>query len=396
MAYPGFIPWLLAAGIAVVLVATDIYAPSLPEMVKHFAATEADLQWTLSINSFGFCIASPFVGPISDALGRRMILIISSLVFVVASLGCGMAPTLELFDFWRFVQGAGSAALPIVSVAVISDILKGRAFGSMMAYIGIVITLSFALGPLIGGMVAEQYGWRVLFYGCAGAGMIMCTLYMTTLPETLKAKSPLRVSSVLSTYGLMFRNRRFMLYGFITSFMLAGFFAYITSSSYLYINEFGLTRPVFGMLTSIGMIANACAHLFVGKLTLVFGERKILRAGIAFVISAVVIMSWMTFVDIRSPYVLLLPVVLYNCALGFTFPSAMTLALAQFPHNTGAASAFLGTFRMILLGCGSYLGGYFYDGTLASISSLMVLFAGFVVACFLWVSALNAKFNNSA
>ena len=388
-----FIPWLLSAGIAIVLVSTDIYAPSLPSMVEHFVATEADLQWTFSINSYGYCFVSPLVGPLADAIGRRTVLLVSFLCFIGASIGCAMAPTLDLFYFWRFVQGAGSAAIPIVSIAVLSDVLKGREFASMMAYVGIVITLSFAIGPLIGGVVAEYYGWRILFYGCSAAGVLIFVLYFLCLPETLVVKTKFNLKKSINTYRKMFCNQRFMLYGMITSFMLTGFFAYITSSSYLYINEFGLTRSEFGILTSIGMVANAGAHLVVGKLTLTYGERLILRCGIAFVTTAAVIMACMTMVNVTSPYILLVPVVIYNLALGFTFPPAMTLALSQFPENTGAASAFLGTFRMILLGTGSYLGGYFYNGELSSLSSLMILFTGLVVACFLTVSTINARLD---
>lgn len=385
------IPWLLSCGIAFVLVSTDIYAPSLPAMVEQFMATEADLQWTFAINSFGYCLASPFVGPLSDALGRRKIILVSVLTFIFSSFGCATAPDLDTFNLYRLLQGAGSAAIPIISIAVLSDVLKGREFGAMMAYVGIVITLSFALGPLIGGFVGEYYGWRVLFYGCSGAGVLISIMFFLFLPETLKKRSQLRIKSVIDIYKQMITRKQFMLYGMLTSFMLTGFFAYITSSSYLYINEFGLSRPEFGVLTSIGMIANAAAHLVVGRLTLKYGERKLLRCGIGLVVTAAVIMAVMTFIDVKSPYTLLWPVVLYNLALGFTFPPAMSMAISQFPENSGSASAFLGTFRMILLGAGSWLSGYFYNGTLASISSLLILFAGLVVASFLWVSAINAQ-----
>ncbi len=394
--YDAYIPWILSFGIAIVLMSTDIYAPSLPAMVVEFGVTEADLQWTLSINSFGYCLASPFVGPISDALGRRSILIVSFLFFVAASIGCAIAPTLFLFDVWRFFQGASSAAIPIVSIAIIADILKGRQFSSMMAYIGIVITLSFAVGPLIGGIVAEHYGWRVLFYGCAAAALSMSAIYIYFLPETLLKKTKLSLPHVLEIYGSMLRDPLFLLYGIIPSLMLAGFFAYITSSSYLYINEFGISRPEFGLITSIGMIANAAAHLVVGRVTARFGERKILRFGISLVVTSALTMSWMTFIDVKSAYTLLVPVLIYNMALGFTFPPAMSMAIMRFPNATGSASAFLGALRMIILGSGSYLGGYLYDGTLVSISSLMVLFASLVVIVFLWVSALRQKQEREA
>lgn len=391
IAHPAFIPWMLAFGIAVILMSTDIYAPSLPAMVNEFAASAADLQWTLSVNSFGYCLASPLVGPLSDSYGRKPIMMTSLLLFVAASLGCAMAPTLFSFDCWRFVQGMFSAAIPIVSLAILADILQGRRFASMMAYMGIVITLSFAVGPIIGGFVGEFYGWRVLFYGVAVVALLLFAVYKVLLPETLKEKSDFSLRGMIKTYVSMFKDPIFMLYGLITSFMLAGFFAYITSSSYLYIDQYGLTKIQFGLVTGIGMVTNAAAHLVVGQLTERFGARKILRVGISFITTAAVTMAWMTFLDVQSAYTLLVPVLLYNMALGFTFPPTSSMAFERFRNATGAASALLSSFRMIFLGTGSYVAGKTYDGTLLSISSLMILFASLTIVCYLWVSVLRKK-----
>ncbi len=391
LSHPAFIPWLLAFGIAIILMSTDIYAPSLPAMVNEFAATEADLQWTLSVNSFGYCLSSLLVGPLSDSYGRKPVIMTSLLLFAVASLGCALAPTLYLFDVWRFVQGMCSAAIPIVSLAVLADMLEGRRFASMMAYMGIVITLSFAIGPIIGGFVGEYYGWRVLFYGVALAGLLLFTIYKFVLPETLKEKSSFSLKKMAQTYGSMFKDPIFMLYGMITAFMLAGFFAYITSSSYLYINEFGLSKIQFGIVTGIGMVTNAAAHLVVGQLTAKYGARKILRVGISFIASAAMTMAWMTFLDVQSASILLGPVLLYNLALGFTFPPTSSMAFERFRNATGTASALLATFRMVFLGSGSYIAGKAYDGTLVSISSLMILFASLTVVCYLWVSVLRKR-----
>ena len=182
-----------------------------------------------------------------------------------------------------------------------------------------------------------------------------------------------------------------MLYGLLIAFMLAGFFAYITSSSYLYIDQFGLSKIQFGLVTGVGMMTNAASNLVVGQLTERFGERKILRAGMSFVTTAAITIAWMAFLDVQSAYILLVPVLLYNMALGFAFSPTSSMAFERFRHATGAASAFLASLRMIFLGTGPYLAGKTYNGTLLSIASLLILFASLAVICYLWVSVLRKR-----
>ena len=387
-----FLPWILSFGMATVLMSADIYAPCLPGMVQEFNTYEANLQWTLSINAIGYCIASPFVGPLADTYGRKRVISVTILFYIFASIGCGLASTITALQNWRFAQGLFAAALPIASSAMIADVFSGRKFGSIMAYMGILITASFALAPMIGGWAGEHYSWRVLFFGLASAAAIFLILFQF-FAETVKQKIPFSPKNIIKTYGSMFQDKIFLLLGLMTAFSLAGFFAYITASSYLYIDQFGLSQSEFGFVTALGMATNAFAHLIVGNLIARFGNYKVLRVGIFLVSTSALLMSLMTFYDIRSPYMLLAPVLFYNASLGFVFPPSSTIALERYPHCTGAASAFLGTIRMAFLGAGALVAGLTYNGKLASISSLLIMFAGLVVIAFIWVSLFIKQYD---
>jgi DHA1 family bicyclomycin/chloramphenicol resistance-like MFS transporter len=389
---PKYLPWILSLGMAAVLMSADIYAPCLPGMVQEFKTIEASLQWTLSINAIGNSLASPFVGPLADTYGRKRVISISILLYIFASIGCGLAPTISALQHWRLAQGLFAAALPIASSAMIADVFSGRKFGSIMAYMGILITASFAFAPMIGGWAGEQYSWRVLFFGLAGTASLFLIVFQF-FPETVKKKTPFSPKNVLKTYGAMFQDKVFVLLGLMTAFSLAGFFAYITASSYLYIDQFGLSQSEFGFVTALGMATNAFAHLIVGNLIARFGNYKVLRIGIFLVSISALLMSVMTFYDVRSPYLLLVPVLFYNASLGFVFPPSSTIALERYPHCTGAASAFLGTIRMTFLGAGALAAGFTYNGSLSSISSLLILFAGLVVIAFIWVSLFIKQYD---
>lgn len=383
-----YLPWVLAFGVALILMSTDIYAPCLPAMMREFSASESALQWTLSLNSFGYCAVSPFVGPLADAYGRRKVILYSTIGFAFSSFGCALSSSLWLFDVWRIIQGICSAAVPIVSLAVLADIFEGRRFGSIMAYMGIVITLSFAVAPMIGGAAGQSYGWRSIFYGVGGISCLLIFVFYKFLPETLKHKKTFSLKHMVKTYEEMLGDKVFLLFGLITGFMLGGFFGYITSSAYLYIDEFGLSPREFGVVTGVGMVTNAVSHLVVGNLIGRYGPLKVMKGGISFVVIALILMALMTFYNVRLIYLLLLPILFFNMALGFTFPPCSTLAFERFPEASGAASAFLASLRMALLGVGTFLAGHFYNGTLISISSLFILFASLTVVSFLWLNKL--------
>jgi len=382
------IPWLVALGISVVLMSMNIFTSSLPTMLVELSTSESELQWTLSIHSLGCCLASLLVGPLSDHYGRKIITLLSLVLFSVSSLGCAISPTLFALDCWRLIQGVSTAAIPIVGLAILSDLFHGRRFAAIFAYIGVVVALSFLVTHLVGGYVGEHYGWRVLFYAMFVSGVILLFLYKTFLPETMN--NPLSIRCAANNYKKMFKDHIFLLYCVMVSAMLAGFYAYIGASSYLYIEQFALSKVEFGMITSFGMVANVLAYLIVGSLTKWAGPRKILLIGIYILAAASTALGWLTFLGTGSAYVLLFPMLLYNLAIGFIFPSANSIAFERFRNMAGSTSAFLTSFRMLFIAIGSYISGYVYNGTLFSIT-IVIISCSIVTIISFFIVALKLK-----
>lgn len=391
-----YLPWLLAFGIAVILMSTDMYAPAMPAMRLEFHASEADILRTITINSLGYCAVSLFLGPLSDAIGRRSILVWSVLGFTICCFGCVSTTSLDVLYVMRFLQGLFGSALPIAGIAMLADRYHGRKLGSLMAYIGIVITLSFAVAPIIGGFISDSYGWRTIFLILGILSAIVFVLFYFRLPETVKQKTAFNGRFMLEDYKLMLSDRPFILLGLVTAFSLAGFFAYVTSSSYLYIEQFHVSSQLFGILTGIGMTTNALSHMVVGRLVSSIGNYRVLKLGMAFQGTAAVLMGLLTSFGVTDVFVLLVPVMFFNASLGFTFPPATTIALERFPKAAGTAASLMGTTRMGMIAFSAWLSGVFYDGTLISISSIMILFACLVIICFLWVSIMLRRSQQAA
>jgi DHA1 family bicyclomycin/chloramphenicol resistance-like MFS transporter len=385
------IPWLLSLAIAIVLMSTDIYAPCLPAMVQAFTACEADLQLTVSLNSIGYCVMSLLAGPISDAHGRRRIILLSLLGFMIATLGCATAPNLTILILWRLLQGFAGAAVPIVGVAVLADVLKGARFASMMAYMGIVITLSFAVAPIIGGYIGAHLGWRATFYFIASVASCIGLLIYVCVPETLAHKTKFSPQKMFVTYKTMLNDRIFILCGLASGLILGGFVSYIVSSSYLYIGEWGLHQVSFGLLTGIGMTTNALAHLVVGRLIAKFGPLNVIKAGAVFISLGSATMAVMTVLDVRTPTLLLIPVLLYNISIGFTLPPTFTIAFERFWHATGSASSLLASLRMLIMAVCIYASGQLYNKALVSISSIFIACGFLTFGCAAWIIFLTKR-----
>jgi len=181
-------PYRLALLVSIMIMSLDIHVPALSSMVDYFHSDEKTLQLTISLTSLGFFIAGPIVGPMADAWGRRLMLWLCLIFFMISSVGSYLAPNLELLLVTRFIQGISAAGTPILVMAMISDWYTHKRFVQMGSLVGMVITFSLACAPMIGGHLAIWFGWRSVFLFLVAACFIGGLTVMPFLPETLKEK----------------------------------------------------------------------------------------------------------------------------------------------------------------------------------------------------------------
>ncbi|AYM58357.1 multidrug transporter CflA [Agrobacterium tumefaciens] len=336
-----------------------IYTPAMPELTRVFATNESAIKLSLSLYFAGFALAQLLAGPASDAFGRRR----ASLVFLSVFLGGGLlaifAPTIEVLLLARLIQGIGASVGMTVARAIVRDQFTGAEASSIMNLIGIMLAVGPALGPTIGGLSLAAFGWKSVFFLMAGLGAaaifsVVIFLRETTVPD----KSLIRPRRLLSAYGNLLTEPRFLLAALVLGGSIGALYAQATMLTFILINTVGMTPTAFG----IGMLMQTGAYFF-GSIALRYiaprlGDRRSVMLGLCFSGTGGLLILLSVFLIPPSFFSIMGPVAVATVGIALLTPSMVTAALAPFPHIAGSASAMMGFIQM---------GSGFAGGTAASL-----------------------------
>jgi len=243
-------PWLIAPilGIlgAVGPLAIDLYLPGMPQITAELGIGEGVVQFSLMTFLAGLMVGQLFLGPVSDRVGRRPMIIAGMLLFIAASLGCAFVQSGEQLLVLRFIQGLGASIGRAIGMAVIRDLYTGPTAAKLVGMMMLVLGLAPILGPLLGSAILMFASWRWIFVLLAvfGAGCIVMVLALmpeTRLPEQRTSSHPI---AALRNYGTLLFSRQYMPYVATMALAQAGIYAYLTGSSFVFINIHGLADAI--------------------------------------------------------------------------------------------------------------------------------------------------------
>lgn len=324
-----------------------IYTPAMPELTRVFATNESAIKLSLSLYFAGFAMAQLLAGPASDAFGRRR----ASLAFLSIFLGGGLlaifAPTIEVLLFARLIQGIGASVGMTVARAIVRDQFTGAEASSIMNLIGIMLAAGPALGPTIGGLSLAAFGWKSVFFLMAGLGAVAIFAVVVFLRETtVPDKGLIRPRRLLSAYGTLLTEPRFLLAALVLGGSIGALYAQATMLTFILINTVGLTPIAFG----IGMLMQTGAYFF-GSIALRYiaprlGDRRSVMLGLCFSGAGGLLILLSVFLIPPSFLSIMGPVAVATVGIALLTPSMVTAALAPFPHIAGSASAMMGFIQM--------------------------------------------------
>ena len=325
-----------------------LYAPALPSLVTDLGTTDAGGKLTLTVYFAAFALAQLLCGPLSDRFGRRSTGIAFFAIYVLGSLVCTFAPSLEVLLFGRILQGFGVSAGVALSRAMVRDLFVGREAIGILTLINLVLTVAPAVAPTLGSVIMLVGSWHLMFVVMGAFGLAIIALLGFSSRETLaeERRVPLHPKTILSNYGRLLRAPAFLLPAGTLASAFGGFYASAALLPFVLIDQIGLTPFQFAMAMLIQTGSFITGNLVAGRLSkhidgwqlVVIGLVLIALAGLGYAIGP---RLWPD--EVLG---VMIPVGFWMLALACISPSATAAAMSGFGEIAGSAGALTGFFQM--------------------------------------------------
>ena len=352
---------LLTALVALGQISTSIYIPSMPSIVGALATDVAAVNLTMTVFLFGFAIAQLVYGPLSDRFGRRPVLLTGLALYVVASLVCVLASSIEALIIGRLLQGMTACAGPVLGRAVVRDVYGASGAARVMATIGAALAVSPAVAPLIGGGLQEGFGWRAAFWFLVAVGIVIGGATWALLRETAPPAAPdsLRLRSQARAWRTLIASPSYWGYTLAVGLTFAGLMAFTAGAPFVFIDVLGLSPAGFGALAIFNVSGFLTGSLVARRFTPRLGLDRLLRIGLCLSACGGTAMAAFGAFGWLSVTAVIGPMMVFTTGMGIVLANGIAGAMIPFPAIAGAASAVLGFVQMVVSGFASLAVGLF-------------------------------------
>ncbi len=381
--------WPLAALLAALTMlgpfSVDMYLPAFPAIGREFGASAIALQQTLSAYLFGFAFMMLWHGALSDALGRRPIILGSLGIYALATLGCAIAGNIESLWLFRALQGLSAGAGVVVGRAIVRDRFHGPDAQRVMSQITLVFGIAPAVAPILGGVILVALGWRAMFWVLLALVLGLIAWAAKSLPETLptEARQSLHPRALLRNYRTVLLRIDFLLLALIPACNFCGFFLYIASAPAFIIDLMGLSSLSFAWLFMPMILGIMTGASLSGRLAGRISPLRTIRLGYALMFAGVGInLATCWFLAPGVP-LNVLPIMIFTTGSSLVMPSVTLIMLDLFPAFRGMASSVQGFLQFTL---SAAVAGTVAPFVAHSLTMLAFGMAGFTTAGFaLWL-----------
>ncbi|BBV95257.1 MULTISPECIES: multidrug effflux MFS transporter [Pseudomonas] len=372
--------------------AIDFYLPAFPAMAQAFATDEKHVQATLAAYFLGLSIGQLAYGPVADRFGRRKPLMFGVTLFTLASLGCAYAPNLDTLVVARFVQALGGCAGMVLSRAIVSDKCDPVASAKVFSQLMLVMGLAPILAPMLGGVLVNLAGWQSIFLALSlfSAGCLLAV--SLGLPESLPAHIPRQpLSGALRQYVRLLGDRVFLGHALTGGIAIAGMFAYIAGSPFVFIKLYGVPAEHYGWLFG----TNAAGFILVAQVN----ARLLAKRGPAFLLARAVwlyLIAGLVLLGVAALrhaqlWPLLVPLFICIASLGCIIPNASACAMSGQGARAGSASALMGCVQFSVAAGAAALVGLLHDGSAVPMALVISFCGALAVSVALLTQRLQAK-----
>ncbi|MDU9006311.1 multidrug effflux MFS transporter [Sedimentitalea todarodis] len=330
--------------------AMNIFLPSLPNMTVYFQADYRVLQLSVALYLGASAVLQLFIGPLADKLGRRPVTLYGIVLFLLATLGCILAPTAEIFLIFRMCQ-AVIAVCMVLGRAVVRDMFPQDKAASMIGYVTMGMAVVPMIGPVIGGVVDEILGWQANFWLLFALGAMMLFLIHFDMGET-GGKSGLTLAQQFGEYPELLRSPRFWGYSLAMALSSGAFFAYLGGAPFIGTDLYGLEPSALGFYFGAPALGYFLGNFLTGRFSTRLGINIMILWGCILCLVGIAASLAITYAGADSHFTFFGLMTFVGLGNGLSMPNATAGMLSVRPHLAGTASGLGGS---IMLGGGAAL-----------------------------------------
>jgi DHA1 family bicyclomycin/chloramphenicol resistance-like MFS transporter len=337
-----FLTLLAALG----MLAINMYLASFPSLGKDLAATPSQVKLTLTVFLLGFAFGQLIIGPLSDRYGRRPLLLAGLILYAITAVLIALATSIEWMIGIRIAQAVGACTGSVLARAVARDLFEGEELTRSLGFITTLVAAAPGFSPLIGGLMETYLGWRAIFLLLALGGIFSTLVVWLRVPETHHSRetSP-GIGLAFASYFTLIARRDFIVPALATTCAMAGLFAFFAASPAIFIEKYGVSPALFGLIPCVTVFAVFAGGFSAPKLAKKWrGYRPIFFGVVMMIVGGAAMLA----VSLRDPgmFTVLGTLLFFLFGMGITNPLSTVFALRPFPEMAGAASALIGFFQM--------------------------------------------------
>lgn len=381
---------LLGALAAMGPLTIDMYLPSFPSIAASFDTTASLVQVSLTTCLLGIGIGQLIFGPMSDVQGRKKPLVYSLIGYGIASAISAISPSIMTFVVARFMQGLAASAGIVISRAIVRDTFNGRALTKFFATLMLINNLAPILAPILGGVILAFTEWRGIFGLLSVIGFLFFIIILWRFEETLpeEKRVPSDFGNTIKNFVSLLKNREFMGYALAQGFIMAGIFAYVAGTPFVYQNVYGVSPQMFSLLFGMNGIGLIMGTQTVGRLTGMLTELQFLRIGLFMSLTSGTLLLIAVLFD--GPLLtVMIPIFFFVSSIGVISTSSFSLAMESQGHIAGSASALLGLLPFLLGSITAPLVGV--AGEYTAIPMGVIIFASALIAVLSYLGLTRTK-----
>ena len=326
----------------------DMYLPAFPDIAKSLHTSVAQVMLSLSSFFIGISAGQLVYGPLLERFGRKKPMYIGLCIYLLASIGCAMATSVNSLIVFRFLQALGGCAGMVAARAIVRDLFEVKENAKIFSMLMLVVAVSPLIAPTAGGYITALLGWRYVFIMLIIVNLIILAGVHFLLPESKKPDLDfsLKAGAIIKNFAGIIKHPQFYTYALTGAIAYAGLYAYVSGSPYVFMELFRVNEKQYGWifaLIALGVIGSSQVNNIALKK---YSSEQIIKIAtccqsvIGIVLAAITLLGW------SELFITIFLIFLFLCCQGFIFPNASALSLAPFGHSAGSASALMGAIQM--------------------------------------------------